>query len=423
MNNRDKLSELEKAIPFDEFFLNFRRAAYRVYCRNAKMKHKDKLKTILKDEYMIRSSVKDLMCEENRLRELMAIPISDILRYRDMAESVDPEEALRYLADLFIDSCGVSLGMRGFADYCASYWIDRLDLENNPALNEKYHGAYTLGQLLPYLSDKYYDGLLEEYDSCAMSAIELRQELVDMLETVTDEKIKIILCAGICDSLSDGDGFCWLDGYSMSEIEDGIINFKNWDLIRHRQRDDFQRYRTWQHIKVGPDTPAGLRKLVERWPDEFSEDEVSHFIVLNDRLVELQHEVMDQVKVITGNLREQIAKGFHQYDTFVIDGYIYIEAYEEDNTDELLDALSSFAKYSVICSNDDTTQEHLEAEITEDVHWYANWGGIFHQLEESHGLKFCRAFRYLFEESRVFTIGDIMKIKPEMLLPHVEINI
>ncbi len=410
------------AIPFDEFFLNFRRAAYRVYCRNTKMKHTDKLKNILIEEYMVRSCVKDLMCEENRLRELMAIPISDILRYRDMADSIDPEEALRFLANRFIDNCGVSLGMRGFYDYCAGYWIEKLDLENNPALNEKYHGAYTLGLLLPYISDKYYDGLLEEYDSCAMSSVELRDILIEEIERETDGKIKIILCAGICDCLCDGDGFGWLNEYSMSDIESGIINFKNHNLIYHRQWKDFERYRT-PDIEVGPDTPRGLRRLAERQPEKFSDAEINHFIVLNDRLVELQHEVMEQVKVITGNLREQITKGFHQYDTFIIDGYIYVEAYEEDNTDELLNALSSFAKYSVIWSNDETSQEVLEDEIAEDVHWYANWGGVFHRLEKSHGLKLCRAFCHLFEESRVFTIGDIMKIKPEMLVPHVEINI
>lgn len=409
-------------IPFDEFFLNFRRAAYRVYSRNIKMIHPDKFKNILKEEYMVRSCVKDLMCEKNRLKELMAIPISDILRYRDMADSIDPEEALKFLADKFIDNCGVCLGMRGFYDYCACYWIEKLDLKNNPALNEKYHGAYTLGLLLPYISDKYYDGLLEEYDSCAMSLIELRDILIGELENGDDEKHKIILCAGICDCLSDCDGVGWLNRYTMAEIEDGIINFKNHDLICHRQWKDFERYRT-PDIEVGPDTPRGLRRLAERQPEKFSDAEINHFIVLNDRLVELQHEVMEQVKVITGNLREQIAKGFHQYDTFVIDGYIYVEAYEEDNTDELLDTLSSFAKYSVIWSNDEMSKEVVEAEIAEDVHWYANWGGVFHQLETSHGLKLCRAFCHLFEESRVFTIGDIMKIKPEMLLPHVEINI
>lgn len=93
---------------------------------------------------MIRSSVKELMCEDALLEQLMNIPISEILHYRDMADSVDTEEALRFLADRFIDNCGVSLGMRGFYDYCASYWEERLDLENNPALSEKYHGAETL---------------------------------------------------------------------------------------------------------------------------------------------------------------------------------------------------------------------------------------------------------------------------------------
>lgn len=211
MNYRNKIVELDrlqmskKVIPYDEFFLSFRRAAHACYRLDKKFI------TIFKEKYMIRNSVKDLMCEESRLRELMAIPISDILRYKDMAGSVDPEEALRYLADMFIDNCGESLGMRGFADYCANYWIKKLDLENNPALKEKYQDAFTLGRLLPYISDKYYDGLLDEYDSCAMSALELREELINMLETVTDEKVKIILCAGICDCLSWGDGISWLD--------------------------------------------------------------------------------------------------------------------------------------------------------------------------------------------------------------------
>lgn len=419
MNYRNKIVELDrlqmskKVIPYDEFFLSFRRAAHACYRRDKKFI------TIFKEKYMIRNSVKDLMCEESRLRELMAIPISDILRYKDMAGSVDPEEALRYLADMFIDNCGESLGMRGFADYCANYWIKKLDLENNPALKEKYQDAFTLGRLLPYISDKYYDGLLDEYDSCAMSALELREELINMLETVTDEKVKIILCAGICDCLSWRDGISWLDRYSTAEIEAGIINFKKRELIRYRQRDDFQRYRTWQHIKVGPNTPKGLRKLAEMWPYEFSEAEASHFMVLNDRLIELQHEVMNQVKVITTNLQKQIAKGLHQYDNFVIDGYIYIEPHG----DELLETLSSFAKYSVIGSNDRTSQQHIAQEMTNDMQWYANWGGIFHQLEKSHGLKLCRSFCHLFEEAEVFTINDIMKIKPEMLLPHVEINI
>ena len=373
---------------------------------------------------MIRSSVKELMCEDALLEQLMNIPISEILHYRDLADSVDPEEALRFLADRFIDNCGVSLGMRGFYDYCASYWEERLDLENNPALSEKYHGAETFAQFLPYLSDKYYEGLLDEFDSCAMDDVKLRDILVSELMQEEDEKIKIILCAGICHCLSWANrGARWLDHYSKEAIEEGIINFENKTLIHYRQYDDFQRYRSWQHIKVTSDTPKGFRRLAERWPDEFTEEEIAHFIILNDRLVELQHEVMEQVKIITANLQEQIEKGFHQYDTFCIDGYIIIEPYEEDVENELLATLCQFAQYNVIHANDNTPPERLADEINEERHWYANWSGAYHQLEKSHGLRLCRAFCNLFEEDKIFTISDIMKIKPEMLLPDVKISI
>lgn len=367
---------------------------------------------------MIRGSVKTLMCGEDRLKELMAVPITEILLYRDKADTVDPEEALRYLADLFIDNCDRSLRMCGFADHCASYWILQLNLMGNSKLNEKYNGATTLAHFLPTLSDKYHEGLLDKYDSYVMTDKELVDLLVEELNSVTEEKAKIILCAGIYHALSSHTDTRWLDSYSMEKIEEGIVNLKNKKLIEYRCLRDLRKY-----FRIRFNRTKENRLITDTGAQRFSNDEINHFISLNDHLVELQHEVMNQVKVITGNLQEQIAKGFHQYDTFCIDGYIYIEAYEEDVTDELLDAIAPFAKYTVMSSNDDTTQEQLEGEIAEDMHWYANWSGIFQPLEESHGLKFCRAFRYLFEESNVFTIGDIMRIKPEMLLPHVEINI
>lgn len=371
---------------------------------------------------MIRESVKVLMCENDRLKELMRIPISDILSYCDNADSVDPEEAVSFLADRFIDNCGI-LGMRDIYDSCASYWIEKMDLENNPILNEKYHNASTLRQILPYISDKYYDEILNKYDSCSSDAAKLRDGLIELLKTETEEKNKIILCAGIWHSLIWADDrLCWLDQYSSSEIEEGILQFESRDLIRYRQEEDFQRYRTRCYAKkTGGKMNSG--SWVEQSPDEFTEEEINHFIILNDRLVELQREVMDQVKVITANLQEQIAKGFHQYETFCVAGYIYVDPFEEEETNELLDVISSFAKHFVINSNDHTKIETLESDILKERHWYANWSGVYHILEESHGLKVCRAFCDLFEEDELFTMEDIMKIKPEMFLPHVEINI
>lgn len=70
--------------------------------------------------------VKALICENASLEELMDLPISEILDYKSRADSVNPEDALRYLANMYIDNCGVSQGKRSFADYCAEYWIKRL---------------------------------------------------------------------------------------------------------------------------------------------------------------------------------------------------------------------------------------------------------------------------------------------------------
>lgn len=376
---------------------------------------------------MIRSSVKELMCEDARLEQLMNIPISDILYYRDMANSVDPEEALCFLADKYIDECESNSGLWELNApyyYCADYWIEKLDLKNNPALNKKYHSASTLVEIIPYISERYYDGLLKEHDTCPKNEIEIRETMVDWVFRNYDDKYKVIICAGLFHYLSHiqatHDMF-WLDQFPIEHIERSIIYYENRKLIRYRHFDDFQRFYRWKHRKN--QSKQGHRHIVENWPDEFTDEEVAHFIVLNDRLVELQHEVMDQVKVITANLQEQIEKGFHQYDTFCIDGYIIIELYEKDVENELLETLCQFAQYNVIHANDNTPSELLTDEINEERHWYANWSGTFHPLEKSHGLKLCSAFRYLFEEAKIFTISDIMKINPEMLLPDIKINI
>lgn len=370
---------------------------------------------------MITDKIKALICEDNLLEQLMSIPVTEILSFNKKADTVDCEEALRCLAEMYIDNCGISSGLRSFVDYCAVYWINELKLKEGDNYCTKYNDANNLPELLPFFSDEYTKEI-DKYDIYFMEINDLRAILIDEINNASDDKTKIILCAGFCHCLSWlNSGFNWLDRYSPKAIEQGIINFQNKDLIHYRQRNDFQRFYRWNHRK-SPSKP-GHRHIVENWPDEFTEEEVAHFIVLNDRLVELQHEVMEQVKVITANLQEQIAKGFHQYDTFCIDGYIYIEPYEGNNENELLETLCQFAKYNVIGANEYLTPENFIFEIDDDKHWYANWSGTFHPLEKSHGMKLCRAFRYLFEENKIFTIADIIKIKPEMLLPHVEINI
>ncbi len=351
----------------------------------------------------MKTIVKALLCENHILEEKMSIPINKILSYRSQADTVDPEEALRYLAEMYIDNCGVSIGLRSFADYCSEYWIHRLKDNDNKLFNSKYGGAETLPDLLPFLSDEYTEEV-DGYDITFMDDFDLREILLEGLSDADDEKTKIILCAGICDVLPNTSSDRWLGGYSMEKIEDAIVNLKSLTLIEYRQYKEMRKY------------------LSKTSPLLFTKDEVRHFTLLNEKLVKLQHDVMAQVRDITLNLKEQIAKGYHQYDSFDVEGSIYIEDLDEEYN-SFINILSDHAKYRVMTTNDTTTQEQMNINIAEDHNWYANWSGVFHQLEINHGLKVCRAFRKLFEDADVYTIADIMKITPEMLFSKVEIHI
>lgn len=370
---------------------------------------------------MMRTKIETLLCENEILEQLMSIPVTEILSYSSKADSVDPEDALRYLSDMYIDNCGVSTGMRSFADYCAGFWINKLKREANPDIQAKYTDAEVLVDFMPLLSDHYTEEV-DEYDSSIFSDTSLRDMLIEELNDAPDEKTKIIICAGICDILPKLSDDRWLNSYSMKQIEEGIINLKSKTLIHHRRFEKIKKYYPPIKGKAEDDFPESWRKKMVQPPHPFSKEEIIHFELLNKRLVELQREVMEHVRDITLNLQEQITKGYHQYKSFNVEGLIYIEDMEND-VESLLNILADHAKYIVMVANDSTTREDMEERIACDIHWYNNWSGIYHQLETEHGLKVCRAFRQIFEEAKVFTIDDIMTITPEMLFSQVKIYI
>lgn len=370
---------------------------------------------IMKD---MTDKVKALLCENDILEQLMSIPVTEIISYSRKADSVDPEDALRYLAEMYIDNCGVSTGLRSFADYCSVFWIERLKHFEYKETASKYGEMNTLPELLPLLSDNY-TAEIDNYDISFMSDVDLRAILIEELSKVLDEKSKIILCAGICDILPQMSTDRWLESYRMETIEDAIINLKDKTLIRYRYDKNVAKY--YPRFRLYP-TNNGIVQKLDTQPLSFTKEEVRHFEVLNKRLVELQHEVMEKVRDITLNLQEQIAKGFHQFDNFNVEGLIHIENMDED-VDSFFNILADHVKYKVMGSNERSTPEVMDKFIEMNNHWYGNVTGIFSQLESVHNLKVCRAFCNMFEEAKVFTIADIMKLRPDMLLSQVIIYI
>lgn len=366
----------------------------------------------------LRPKVRALLCTNDILEQLISIPVTEIISYCGKADSVAPEEALHYLAEMYIDNCGVSTGLRSFADYCARFWIERFKHDVNSNRSSNFSTADSLCEILPLFSDRYTEEI-DNFDVYSMSDVTLRDILVEELRNTSDEKTKIILCAGICDILPKIHNSRWLDDYKLNIIEDAIVNLKDKSLIQHRHSVDFSKYTSRCRLNT---TKNETWRKIDLQPHGFTEKEIRHFEKLNMRLTKLQHDVMTQVRDITLNLQEQIAKGFHQYDSFNVEGIIYIEDMEED-IDSLLNILAQHATYTVITTNDGLTSEYINEFIAMENHWYHNWSGIFHRLECEHGLKLCRAFCEIFEESKVFTITDIMKITPEMMFSQVKIHI
>lgn len=367
---------------------------------------------------MMTDKEKALLCKNEILEQLMSIPIGEIISYSKQSDSVNPEEALQYLAEMYINNCGMSTGLRSFADYCSVFWIQRLENVLDKDFSSRYGDAKVLPELLPFFSDNY-TAEIDKYDISFMTDVALRDILLEELKDAPDDKTKIILCAGICNFLPNASNDRWMDFYRMTKIEEAIVYIGDKSFMRYRCFKDIKKY--YPRFKYD-DKNETSEEEIDNPQHLFSNEEVRHFRLLNERLVELQREVMEQVRTITLNLQEQIANGFHQYDTFNVEGIIYIEDMEDD-VDSLINILARHAKYRVMSSNDRSTPDVMDEMNAMENHWYGNWSGIFHQLESQHGLKVCRAFCKMFEEAEVFTIADIMKITPEMLFKHIEINI
>lgn len=149
----------------------------------------------------MKALVTALLCDNTRLQEIMDIPISEILDYYSRADSVNPEDALHFLADMYIENCGISRGRRSFAEYCSEYWIKRLVAkQKNPDI-ESEESDVSFYELLPRYSDRYTPEV-DKYDTCLLTTVQLRDSLVEELQEAATESEKIILCAGALPCLS-----------------------------------------------------------------------------------------------------------------------------------------------------------------------------------------------------------------------------
>lgn len=155
-----------------------------------------------------------------------------------------------------------------------------------------------------------------------------------------------------------------------------------------------------------------------------TQDQLNHIITLDNRCRELYKNLTEDVKTITIDIKKHIAEGSKAYPATNIEGSIYWEADLENEALQHLHWELVEHRLHVINVDSERALESLDEDW--DIELYGNWSGWFKSLyneKEGKGIKLTRAFRILFSGSHIFTLDDILKVRPDEIQQHIQIFI
>ena len=155
-----------------------------------------------------------------------------------------------------------------------------------------------------------------------------------------------------------------------------------------------------------------------------TKDQLNHIISLDNRCRELYKSLTDDLKTIKNDIKKHIAEGSKAYPATNIEGCIY---WESDCENEALEHLySEHAEHGIHVVNVDSERSVERLNEDREIELFGNWCGKFRTLyneKESKGIKLTRAFRMLFDESDIFTLEDLLNVRPDEINQHIQIFI
>ncbi len=117
--------------------------------------------------------------------------------YDKKSHTISPREALSLLADCYIAYCGISISLRTIAYDAADYWIKKLAMSED-CLAEKAKSASVFMDIISDVSEEFAANKdhYAEYDIAPLCQSEAVDAIAELLDTTTDDKLKIALSAG-----------------------------------------------------------------------------------------------------------------------------------------------------------------------------------------------------------------------------------
>lgn len=129
------------------------------------------------------------------MKETYCPIVPELSALAERAGEVPPSVALDLLTQLYIASCGVSLGARSVADYAAEYWVDRWRAE---APEEVPEGVECLYDVMAWRSAEYRARReeIDGYDIVPLMSAECQRLCMAQVAETDDVRMQIALCAG-----------------------------------------------------------------------------------------------------------------------------------------------------------------------------------------------------------------------------------
>ena len=160
----------------------------------------------------------------------------------------------------------------------------------------------------------------------------------------------------------------------------------------------------------------------------FSKEELEHIILLNDHLKELTSSTIDKTLRVSIHLLDEIEKGNKDFEDYQIEGYIGM-TYLDDDDETLKEQIRltfEMPKFDVIGWGADLEQGVQEDDAFDKEEIFNNEessiGRLWNEIWEKYHVSLNWAFNHYFNHLSIFTVEDIMKIKPENFEMSIEIS-
>lgn len=157
----------------------------------------------------------------------------------------------------------------------------------------------------------------------------------------------------------------------------------------------------------------------------FSKEELEHIIMLNEHLKKLTSSTIDKTLRISLHLLDEIEKDNKDFEDYQIESYIGMTYHDDTNETlkEQIELTFHLPKFDVIGWGADLEQGVQEDDAFDKEMIFNNeessTGRLWNEIWEKYHISLNWAFNHYFNHLSIFTVEDIMKIKPE----HFEMGI